>query len=107
MNNDDEIKIDDSPLSKLRNLRPIMYPIFDEAGNVKGYDYGVDVQSVEGMFPWMIQKDSLGRSTLNKDSMIFFLLACILEQDKDVETLYQETSGRIPRTIQPWTPDAQ
>jgi hypothetical protein len=106
MNNDDEIKIDDSPLSKLRNLRPIMYPVFDDDGNVKGYDYGVDVKTVEDMFPWMIQKDSLGRSTLNKDSMIFFLLACVLEQDKDVEILYGEKSGRIPRAIQPWTPDA-
>jgi hypothetical protein len=106
-NNNDTNKVDDSPLSKLRNLQPMMYPVYAEDGTITGYDYGVDLESVESMFPWMIQKDTFGRATLNKDSMICFLLACILEQDRDVEVLYKGQAGNPRIAIKPWSPDAQ
>lgn len=94
---------DDSPLSKLRNLKPVMYPVKDNEGNIVGYDYGIDIESVESMFPWMVQKDNFNRKFLNKDAMLYFLLACLLEQDKDVEVLYRRLNNTSK--FENWDPD--
>jgi len=94
---------DDSPLSKLRNLKPIMYPIKNADGEIVGYDYGIDIDSVESMFPWMVQQDTFGRKFLNKDAMMYFMLSCILEQDNDVEELYRRVNHG-PR-FSNWDPD--
>jgi hypothetical protein len=94
---------DDSPLSKLRNLKSIMYPVTDSDGNTVGYDYGIDIESLEGIFPWMVQKDNLGRKFLNKDSLIHFLIACMLEQDRDIDALYR--IFKTSNNFQDWDPD--
>lgn len=93
---------DDSPLSKLRNIKAIMYPVKNADDEIIGYDYGIDVDSVESMFPWMIQKDNFGRKFLNKDAMLYFLIACLVEQDQDIEHLYRRiNSGNYSN----WDPD--
>lgn len=96
---------DDSPLSKLRNLKPLMYPVHNVDGEVVGYDYGIDIESVESMFPWMIQQDNFGRKFLNKDAMMYFMLACLIEQDQDVEGLYRRLNN--PSRFTNWDPDKE
>jgi hypothetical protein len=103
MADNDDIKVDDSPLSKFRNLRPVMYPVYNDKGEVAGWDYGIDVSSVEAQFPWMVTTDNLGRKTVNKDSLLWFLLACISEQDRDVSVLYEKMNQLSVKTT--WDPD--
>lgn len=94
---------DDAPLSKLRNFKPIMYPIKNSNDEITGYDYGLDIDSIESIFPWMIQKDNLGRKFLNKDSLIYFLIACLLEQDRDINVLYKIVKNK--NSLDGWDPD--
>lgn len=98
-----DFKQDDSPLAKLRNFKPLMYPIKGENGDIVGYDYGIDVESVESVFPWFVQKDNFGRKFLNKDAMLYFLISCLLEQDRDVEILHKKVN-KGPN-LQNWNPD--
>lgn len=94
---------DDSPLSKLRNIKVVLCPIKNDNDEIVGYDYGIDLESVESMFPWMIQKDNFGRKFLNRDSMMCFMLSCLLEQDNDVEVLYRRMNSNERFTN--WDPD--
>lgn len=97
-----EQKVDNEPLSKLRNFRVKMETVKNDKGEITGYDYAIDLGSVAQSFPWMVSSDNLGRKHLNKDSLIAFLVACLLEQDRDVSIIYNEV--RKTAQLKNWDP---
>lgn len=89
----DDFKPVEAVLGRLNGIQYVMYPVYDKNDVLIGYDYGVDSDSLWGMFPMALTTDVFGRRMLSVETMIHIMGASIKELNSDLDVLYQRVAN--------------